>query len=160
MAFNILDLPKEILNYIPLDPKDTSHFRATCKTIYKGVNDTAKEYRECATVDDMLYMACKYGHLKLVKWGALNRNINFNIFMFGACVGGHLEIAKWCASEGATDFNWAMVSACSSGYLEIAQWCASMGAANFGEALKYIPKDHTDVIEWLDTQILKKRKLK
>ena len=132
MSVSLLDLPKYVIQYmatLALDPRDTSHFRATCKTIYKGVKDTAKEYRKCTTMNSILHVAC---------------------------IGGHLEIAKWCTSNGATNFDRAMACACETGHLELAKWCASNGAKTFNYALHYTSNKYADVIKWLKEQIKKK----
>ena len=73
MSVSLLSLPLNVIQYmatLALDPKDTSHFRATCKTIYKGVKDTAEKYRERNSIEDTTHLALYNGHLGIIKWCA------------------------------------------------------------------------------------------
>ena len=174
------NLLQYMVNISGMNPMDVSHFRATCKGIYKGVNDTAQKYRECKTYNGMLCYACTIGHLEMAKWCVSIGATDFNYAMKYACSNGHLEVAKWCASVGATNFNWGMRNACENGQIEIAKWCASVGAIDFDGAMcsacrgghldvakwcvskgatafdsatSFTPKKHTNVIEWLNTKL-------
>ena len=46
MSLSFLDLPKDVLNLIPLNPIDKSCLRATCRYLYYSIKDNAKEYRQ------------------------------------------------------------------------------------------------------------------
>jgi len=70
-------------------------------------------------------IACKYGHLHIVKWIHFNHPeiICTKSAMDTACEQGHLEIAKFLhthRSEGCTTK--AMIDACKNGHLEVAIW--------------------------------------
>ena len=134
MAFSLLSLPKNIIQYmatLTLDPRDTSLLRATCKYIHSNINDNAEEYRQCNTIDKVLALSCYGGHLDIAKWCVTNGATDFNHALNSACIGGHLEIAEWCVSQGATELNGALMESCFYGHLDLVNWCISKGATYF-----------------------------
>lgn len=134
-ATNILSLNGNLLNYIVhishMNPRDVSHFRATCKDVHKRVIDTATEYR-ISTRYDCVEMACMGGFIELAKWyidseygnpRRILRNHAFHV----SCENGILEMVRWCYSRGsAIDYD-CINFLCYMGHINILDWVVSTG---------------------------------
>jgi hypothetical protein len=111
----------------------------------KGVTD--KQWTELGVSRiELLNVACRSGHLPIVKWlcdklkmtpnilrrGRSITSNNYNIaskLFQSACTNGHLTVAQWLCHEGqltkaiiVADGSYAFRWACANGHLIVAQW--------------------------------------
>ena len=174
---SIYDLPKGILNYLPLDPKDKSLLRATCKHIHSNIKDTAEKYRACKTHLNIRLIASDNNHADIVRWCMLNNmdkvteksaeypHVDFgpnpyDWTLYYACRNGYLDIAKLCVKMGARNFNDALGCACTTGQLRLARWCISNGATYKLSRIKKVARkyNHLNIVRWCTSEQLKKRR--
>lgn len=65
MSLSILDLPKDVLSLIELDPKESSYLRATCRYMRKSIRDKSETYRNAAIRGLLFKLLCEDGYAGL-----------------------------------------------------------------------------------------------
>ncbi len=95
---------------------------------------------------DLVYKACKYGHLDLAK-DIIKMFVGspavINMALKGACEGNHRKIIDYILDHhGHTgpDINYGLYGACLGNHILLVSKMISLGAGNINEALKYACK--------------------
>lgn len=90
------------------------------------------------SVNGLLEIACKGGHLETAQWSHTNGATEFDEPFATACTDGHLEIVQWlhtlCTSYGCSENRRiALRNACSAGQLTIAKWALEQLQKRYGQ---------------------------
>lgn len=130
MATTIFDLPKYILNYLPLDVFSSIRLRATCRHMRTNIIDRSKDYNMFTFYKDICVRACLLGDVETLKYTLSKNRAMLHVqevsITHAAVRGGHVKIMDFLHSHfnfTKSCFERLLYLACRFGSANVISWC-------------------------------------
>ncbi len=85
--------------------------------------------------NDVLYGACKGGHMNIVKLMIEKGAYEWDWGLYGACLASNESIVKLMIEKGANEWNWGLHNACKGGYESLVKLMIEKGANDWNMGL-------------------------